>query len=645
MEKHPLDYRRDIDGLRGIAILLVLVYHLFPQHLPGGYIGVDLFFVISGFLITRILMHSPAGYWPSLVQFYARRIRRIFPALSAVLAFCLVCGYFTLFPDEYALLGKHIASSPIFLNNFVLADELNYFHQDAETKPLLHLWSLAVEEQFYLLWPLLVLTLLPGRLRWGVAILIGASLAGSWWSAQNSPETAFFFPQWRAWELGLGSLTALVYSRTTRGTTLTETLTLLGLGLITANLMLFNSSTPIPLGMLLATVGTALILLFGSHSRISQLTLGNPLLVGLGLISFPLYLWHWPLLSFSRIIHGQNLSLEYLLGCAFLSLLLAWLTYRLLEQPIRQTTLNPVRSAGLLAGILLAIGVGGYAVQHVQGLPGREAFAAYTSYQRAPRFTPECRRRFLPTHGCLHDDVGGQETIAVVGDSHARSTYDGIAHYARQKGKNTLLLSRGACPFLLVPYQATWNQPQRECHDTVQQVFKFLSGNASIRTVVISIRGNFYITGTDFPQKPNPSQRFMGQVSTVPPDQLLRQSLQETVDALRTVGKQVVYVLDNPELVGGSNPRDCAERPFRHIPDHCPPRVTRREALEWQQNYRQQVALVSGMITIDPFDKLCPDTICQVFHDGKLLYFDDDHLTNYGSIYQITEPLIQLIQN
>jgi peptidoglycan/LPS O-acetylase OafA/YrhL len=639
------DYRREIDGLRGIAVLLVVVYHLFPRHLPGGLVGVDIFFVISGFLITRILLRSQAGFWPSLTQFYARRIRRIFPALGTVLVFCLACGYFTLFPDEYSLLGQHIAVSPLFLNNFMLAVELDYFHQDAETRILLHLWSLAVEEQFYLLWPLLVLTLSPIHLRWVVVLLIGASFGGAWWAGPNDPEGAFYFPHWRAWELGLGSLIALISPSKTLSKTLAEPLSLLGLGLITADVLVFNSSTILPQAVLLSAVGTALILLAGPHSRISQFTLTNAPLVGIGLISYPLYLWHWPLLSLSRTIHGRDLSMEYLLGCGLLSLLLAWLTYRYIETPVRRATLRPALTVGLVAGALWGIGVGGYALQQSKGLPSREAFFAYTSYQRTPRFTPECRRRFVPTHSCLYDDVGGRETVAVVGDSHARATYYGIVHYARQNGKNTLLLAKGACPFLQLPYQTTWSRPRRECHDTVQQVFKYLSGNPTIRTVVISIRGNFYLTGVDFPQTPNPEQSFIGKAGSLPPDQLLRQSLQETVNALRKAGKQVIFILDNPELVGGTNPRDCVERPFRRIAGHCPPRVTRQEALEWQQNYRQQVAQVTGMITIDPFDKLCPDEVCQIFNDGKLLYYDDDHLTNYGSIYQVTDQMARYLED
>ena len=357
------------------------------------------------------------------------------------MAFCLACGYFVLFPDEYSLLGQHIATTPLFLNNFLLAVELEYFHQDAETRSLLHLWSLAVEEQFYLLWPLLVLTLSPGRLRWGVAILIAASFAGAWWAGSNDPEAAFYYPHWRAWELGLGSLIALVGPLNIRAKSLAEALSLLGIGLIAADVFVFNASILLPQAVLLATLGAALILLAGPHSRISQSALGNAPLVGLGLISYPLYLWHWPLLALSRTIHGRELSVEYLLGCALLSLLLAWLTYRFIETPVRRATLRPALTVGLVAGTLLGIGLGGYALQQSAGLPSREAFSGYTSYQRTSRFTPECRRQFVATHSCLYDDVGGREIVAVVGDSHARTTYYGIVHHARQSGKNTLLLA------------------------------------------------------------------------------------------------------------------------------------------------------------------------------------------------------------
>jgi peptidoglycan/LPS O-acetylase OafA/YrhL len=383
-EQPPHEYRPDIDGLRAMAVLAVVIFHAQPQRLRGGFIGVDVFFVISGYLITGIILERQKRGRFTIRDFYARRIRRIFPALSVVLAAALAAGWFFLLPVEYAELGKDTAGGAGFISNLLLWKEINYFGPDVNSKLLLHLWSLGIEEQYYFVWPLLIVTL--WRTRWRlvpiVAMLV-ASFALNIYQSYVDPRAAFYSPFARLWELLLGSVIAYtvaahgepltLFSQRIAGAdrerTVRDGAATLGLALILAGFALISDQSRFPgWWVLLPTLGTALLICAGPQTVIGRIVLSNRAMVAVGLISYPLYLWHWPALVFLRLQFPTASTVAKLgtLTCVFVA---SWLTYRFVERYARRE-----RGVGVVSTLCAAMAVllvAGPSLQYARGLPDR----------------------------------------------------------------------------------------------------------------------------------------------------------------------------------------------------------------------------------------------------------------------------------
>src|SRR5229473_34897 len=368
-------YRPDIDGLRAIAVLSVVGFHASSRLVPGGFVGVDVFFVISGYLISSVILKSLDKGSFSFADFYARRIRRIFPALILVLLAVWILGWLFLFPHEYMNIGKHIVGGAFFFSNVLLWKDSGYFASSAELKPLLHLWSLSIEEQFYAIWPLTVVLAWKWRsgksLPWVILFLAVCSFLLEILGTSISPVATFCLAPTRFWELLIGS--ALAYfsifskepfdkvapglsSYPQAGTILRNAGATVGLLLLIGAVGGLDKESAFPgWWALLPTIGTLLLLLAGQRAWINRKLLGNRLLVSIGLISYPLYLWHWPLLSFARIVESGSPSRGIKLAVVLLSSLLAWLTYRYVEKPIRfQHTYKKSVAVFLSMGIVCA---------------------------------------------------------------------------------------------------------------------------------------------------------------------------------------------------------------------------------------------------------------------------------------------------
>ena len=362
-------YRPDIDGLRALAVLSVLFYHVDPFLLSGGFLGVDIFFVISGYLISLIVFRELAQGEFSFSHFYARRVRRLFPALIAVILACLVFGGFALFAEEYQRLGRHAVAAISFLLNFLLMREAGYFNVVSDAKPLLHLWSLSVEEQFYLVWPVLLLFAARVRLKTGVLLvaLVVGSFAFALHLGQTRLDALYFHPLARFWELLFGAGLAYVHHRFGVGALQTRLkwlwgqhlLSLAGLVAICAAMCLFDSKTPHPSWPTLLPLLGAVALIASGPLAMGNRVLAFKPLVWVGLISYPLYLWHWPLLSFVRIMESGAPSSLMLWGGAGAAVLLAWGTYRFVERPLRFSSKSRAVLLGLVAGMGLTLVVAG----------------------------------------------------------------------------------------------------------------------------------------------------------------------------------------------------------------------------------------------------------------------------------------------
>ena len=356
-----LKYRPDIDGLRAIAILAVIIFHAFPKKIPGGFVGVDIFFVISGFLISTIIFSGLESRNFSLVEFYIRRVRRIFPALILVLVSCLIFGWVVLFFEEYKQLGLHVFAGSGFIQNFILWDESGYFDHAAETKPLLHLWSLSIEEQFYIFWPLLLAFV--WKKQWNFLTITLAIATVSFSSniyliMSGHEAAAFYMPFSRFWELMVGGVLAyLLLHKPQLINKHKNVQSFVGFIFLVAGFALLNKQSDFPgWWALLPTAGAFLIISAGPNSWLNRYILSNKLMIWIGLISYPLYLWHWPLLTFTRIttITLPSATLKWV--ALIFSVLLAWATFKFLEKPIRHSRNNKnimVLSLGLMGSILV----------------------------------------------------------------------------------------------------------------------------------------------------------------------------------------------------------------------------------------------------------------------------------------------------
>ncbi|WP_353328607.1 acyltransferase family protein [Chitiniphilus shinanonensis] len=505
---HP-KYRPDIDGLRAIAVLFVVAFHAFPAWIKGGFIGVDVFFVISGFLISTIIFENLEKNTFSFSEFYARRIKRIFPALLLVLVASYAFGWFSLLADEYKQLGKHIASGAGFISNFILWGESGYFDNTAETKPLLHLWSLGIEEQFYIIWPFLLW--LSWKVRFNsfalMTILALTSYLLNTKGIKQDSVATFYSPQTRFWELLSGSILAwlVLYKKNTFAklklkidywlvkitrrknveivkAVIPNILSFLGCVVLAYGFWRVSKNVSFPGSWALVPVaGAFLIILAGPTARINRNVLSNKILVWFGLISFPLYLWHWPVLSFARIVESETPSRKIRLAAVVLSVVLAWCTYRFIEQPIRSGKRRNQTVSILVSLMIAAGGIGYYTYSH-DGLAfrdkDREDFVKYfensfpnwgyfkkinlpaewreeCSYFDEEKYLQEgkldggvanSRPVIALDSSCYKRNSKFSKSVLVWGDSHAQALSPGLIKYMPSNWQVLQIASSGCLP-------------------------------------------------------------------------------------------------------------------------------------------------------------------------------------------------------
>ena len=371
---HATDnYRPDIDGLRAFAVLSVVLYHAFPKVVRGGYVGVDIFFVISGFLISSILFTEMTEHRFSFTTFYGRRIRRIFPALAVCLAAVLAYGFVSLMPSELAQLGKHVFFGAGFLSNIALWSESGYFDSAASLKPLLHLWSLGIEEQFYIVWPALLWVAFRMKAKMGrlLAVLFLASFAINIALSITNISDDFYLPVSRFWELlagaGLAWRRQIVLTPNVR-----SWISFAGLAALLTSAALFTPEIRFPgWPALLPVAGAVAVILAGPEATVNRIVFSNRAVVFVGLISYPLYIWHWPLISYAYVIRlGKPPTPLMATALVAASFLLAWATYRFIEYPVRFGA-HRHRRTQIVAACVAVLGACGLAVWTKSGFPER----------------------------------------------------------------------------------------------------------------------------------------------------------------------------------------------------------------------------------------------------------------------------------
>lgn len=632
---HP-KYRPDIDGLRAIAILSVIFFHVFPGLVPGGFIGVDIFFVISGFLITTILIENLAAGSFSFFEFYSRRIRRIFPALLVVLASSIILGWFVMLPDEFKQLGKHLIGAGIS-SNIVLINESGYFDNSAETKPLLHLWSLAVEEQFYIMFPLIMWVFFKKKsnLLFVILVMLLISFCINLIFIDLNKAATFFRPDARFWELLAGSLLAALTIRfPNKGwmRRLSVPTSFLGSLLICLGFLLINQKTNFPGWWSLLPVAGTIFLIESKTSFINKYLLSNQLLIWIGKISYPLYLWHWVLLSFARIIDGEQSSLHLKVAILFASFFLSWLTYQFIEFPLQKfhKNKNVVISLATTMIFLYLIGSSiyiknGFNYRHLEfnKIANAKGEWHYPG-SMSPYVVDGVVGKFL-----IHN-TGTREATLFIGDSNMEQYYPRLDKLANDKKSiNSLIFSTvpGCLPIPNSSYPSDFNYT--DCRVLMKNSMELALHESRIKKVVIGSQWNAYFSAEEGLRCcALQGDYYVGSES-------YKKALVDLglyLHKLKNAGKKVYIVLNIPK--GNEiHPRFLASRSFKNFPDVITTREGGISLKVLREKYGEissdlsKIAEMNGATVIDPLDYLCKDLFCPaIYGDGEPMYKDASHL-------------------
>jgi len=614
---HP-KYRADIDGLRAIAVLSVVGFHAFPDWIFGGFIGVDIFFVISGFLISGIIFGNLENNSFSYVEFYVRRIKRIFPALILVLVLSFAFGWYVLLPDEFQQLAKHEAAGSGFISNFILWFESGYFDNSANTKPLLHLWSLAIEEQFYIMWPLLLG--LVWKHKWNFLTLTVSiaiiSFVLNIYTINNNPIAAFYSPLSRFWELMIGGILAyLTLHKPQHLPQRPNWQSAIGLILIATGLLLINKERAFPgYWALIPGAGSFLIISAGSGAWLNRNILGNRLLVWVGLISYPLYLWHWPLLVFSKIVAGRNLHMLERAAIIAVSIGIAYLTYRLVENPIRKKTTSNKPTAVLLVVVACILAVSLFAFiknaqpRHKNASITKLLVAAYDwNYPdglKGKIIAGSLRRAYE-----LKSDLS-QKTL-FVGDSNMEQYYPRIDKLLSENpGELNSAIFVGNQKLRCYPMFTMFITDSEQCVSVMKDITD-LANDKDVESVVLAFNGDAY--------------------NHLIADKTGSEHLAQFINAV-SKSKRIYLILNIPD--GDElNPKNMFIGSRLRTLDI---KNTEKVVFDYQgflgrhKNIRTKLAnlaIKNGAIVIDPIKYLCPENICPVFDsEGNPLYRDEVHI-------------------
>ncbi len=609
-----VQYRAEIDGLRAIAVVPVILFHAGLPGFPGGFVGVDIFFVISGYLITTILMAETAAGSFSILRFYERRARRILPALFVVLAACIPFAVLWMLPEQLVDFSASLGSVLVFLSNIYFMGQVSYFAPAAELQPLLHTWSLAVEEQYYLIFPLVVLWAMrhgTHRLLIVTLALTLASLAFSEWGLRQDAERNFFFTGSRFWQLGVGSLCAVLLAE--RGPWRRGPLALAGLVLTLAPVFMYTAAMPFAgLWALVPVGGAALLILFAGQDTLAARILSQRAVVGIGLISYSAYLVHQPLFAFARIRSPEELGIPALLLLSALSLALGWLGWRFVERPFRgQHPANlPARGpyfraggavgAALMATALLIWmndGFPGRATERHAGVIGHAAFGRYGD--RFADCQPDAARLVVEQYDrkrrCLQSGPDGLPTVVVLGDSHAEHLFYGVAEGLPDQ--TVAIYIQNDIPFL----DALRFAP----------LFDVLDQNPKLQTVVYAMH---------WPRR----------LTNLGDDAAFERRLHETLGHLKGLGARVLVAGDLPWFA--SEPPNCKYEVVPGNDRYCT--ALRADAAAAKLRYGPMVARVTDALGIEVIalqDLLCDGFGCSMAPEGRMLMRDSNHLTVEGS--------------
>lgn len=669
------NYRSDIDGLRAIACISVVLFHAFPNILRGGFIGVDIFFVISGFLISSILYrHLFDANQPGnihIIDFYIRRVRRIFPALIAVLLTTLALGWFILLPDEYRLLGKHTIGGATYINNLMLYKESSdYFNPSSNAKPLLHLWSLGIEEQFYLIFPLILWLIYKSNLNFIFALTVFTLLSfflNKNAVSHNNQTVAFYLPWCRFWELSAGAILAYIIDyhkdslikikeklsdvlpfilfreqKTLKDNFISNAISAIGLITIIYGILSVKNDLSFPgKKALIPVIGSLLIIGAGSSAIINKYLLSNNIMVFLGLISYPLYLWHWPFLSLAYICEGRTPDIWIRCSAIVIAFILAIITYIIIEPPLRYGKYSKTKAIALFIAMLF-VGFIGYRVFDTDGFKNRfpklievnpeereidnKTSKYKNNYQILSIFDEyidNCKLQFRnwndiePWSACAMHKKPGKNNIALIGSSHAGHLFYGLSKLStKEKNAISLLSMANQSPFINLKHKTLQNRYTR-----IIDAYNYVEEHKNIDIVILADLARDCFIDIENPLEKDFQKIFNNAVI---------RSLERLKD------RKVIIVLDNPELP--MDPSKCGtSRPYSitEFDSSCTFNETNTSKNREIHNtiIKEVASNYPNVNVVDLGNLFCKNNKCSPVQNGELLYLDTHHLNYKGSKY------------
>lgn len=623
------DYRADIDGLRAVAVLPVVLFHAGLPGVGGGFVGVDVFFVISGYLITRIMVGDLRADRFSIATFYERRIRRIFPALVVVLAATTAAAVFVLLPGDLEEYGRSLAAIAVFASNIFFWNSTGYFTADAHAKPLLHTWSLAVEEQFYLFFPILLIAVhrwFAQRWAFSLTAIALVSFGIAVWAVESHPSAAFYLLPSRAWELCLGALVAVgAFPRFHRAAA-RETAAAVGMAAIAIAVTQYDASTPFPgIAALLPCVGAALIIHAGADgsSLVGRALAARPL-VAIGLASYSLYLWHWPLIALAARYSTADPSLAAKLSLVTIALLLSWISLEVIETPFRR---GPVehRTRVLWSGaaVIVLVFVAGSTFALNEGFAARlrpdvlafERGRLDSSPERV-RCHADHGKRIAYVESCVLGRPGVSPHILLWGDSHAMEYASALRDVADAQGHAFRLASFSGC----APMYSSPHAEQAPCVEHNAEIRRALLNDTTLTSVILVARYSLHLE--------KEGAQFLEEFARI-------------AEEIRSTGRRVVIIEPIPEY-----PFEVPLRLARTLQgdgDVSTVGMPRAEFDAASAPTRRRLQAIAGVHLVAPADILCEAGWCRTAEGGRSLYFDDDHLSMHGARVVVTRLALQLL--
>ena len=652
-----MKYRAEIDGLRALAVLPVILFHAGFEQFSGGFVGVDVFFVISGYLITTIIISEMAEGKFSIVNFYERRARRILPALFFVMAACLPFAWFWLTPNDLKVFGQSLIAVSTFSSNILFWSESGYFNTASELKPLLHTWSLAVEEQYYILFPIFLMLTWKLGIRWILiilSVLFVISLGVAQWGAYNKPSATFFLLPTRGWELLVGVFSAfyLKYNAHLKSYILNQALSLLGFGMIAYSIVAFDKTTPFPsLYALIPTIGTGLLILCAVPKTFVHKLLSLKFIVGIGLISFSAYLWHQPLLAFARHKSFVGISDINLIALCLASLVLAWFSWKFVEAPFRNKKIVDRKQIFIYSSSLLSVFILIGLLTHInKGFSERYSaelqfyFAMPGEGIKARNYDCHLTGSEFALTGCIFGDQTIPPKYALIGDSHAGSLRQQMGKSFSELNRSFVLYAKDGCPPSLAINGTS--EGHKNCPNFNQNVLDDLV-ERKITTVVLFSRFSWYLENDGFKNSYGVNEDKNFQHFIEGSDSSIEGQVDEKLESmlsfiwkLTSQNIRVLIVEPIPEM-GWDVVRQklhslVFDKPMLAIDKKSYEVGTKRRF----EKFAEPLMALPNVRIVGTSDLFCDIDFCFGERNGDLLYYDDDHPSDSAS-QMIAERVIE----